>query len=183
MTQSQRLKQKYQDIIVPQLMKEHGHKSPMRIPRLVKIALNISLGEAIQNPRALEAAIADLTVISGQKPVSTKAKKSVASFKLREGMTIGVMVTLRGTRMYDFLDRLINATFPRIRDFQGVSRESFDGRGNYTLGIKEQILFPEINYDKIDKVRGLQVSIVTTARTDEEGRQLLEALGMPFARG
>ena len=183
MAQVQRLKQKYQDEIVPQLMKEHGHKSPMRIPRLVKIALNISLGEAIQNPRALEAAIADLTVISGQKPVSTKAKKSVASFKLREGMTIGVMVTLRGNRMYDFLDRLINATFPRIRDFQGVSRESFDGRGNYTLGIKEQILFPEINYDKIDKVRGLQVSIVTTACTDEDGRQLLEALGMPFARG
>lgn len=177
-----RLKQRYQDEIIPQMMKEHGFKSHMRVPRLEKIVLNIGLGEAIQNPRAMEAATSDLTVISGQKPLVRKARKSIAGFKLREGMPIGVMVTLRGTRMYDFLDRLINVTLPRIRDFHGVPRESFDGRGNYALGIKEQILFPEINYDKIDKIRGLQVIVATSARTDEEGRQLLEMMGMPFAR-
>ncbi len=177
------LKQKYDEEIIPLIMNENGFKSPMRVPRLQKVVLNISLGEAIQNPRAVEAATADMTMISGQKPVTTKARKSVASFKLREGMTIGVMVTLRGKRMYDFLERLINAALPRTRDFQGVSRDSFDGRGNYALGIKEQILFPEIDYDKIDKVRGMQVNIVTTAPNDEEGRRLLELMGMPFVRG
>lgn len=177
------LKQKYNEEIVPQIMNENGFKSPMRVPRLQKIVLNISLGEAIQNPRAVEAAVADMTLISGQKPVTTKARKSVASFKLREGMTIGVMVTLRGKRMYDFLERLISAALPRTRDFQGVPRDSFDGRGNYALGIKEQILFPEVDYDKIDKVRGMQVNIVTSAPNDEEGRRLLELMGMPFVRG
>ena len=182
MPHASRLKQKYQDEIVSQIMKENGFQSPMRVPRLTKVVLNISLGEAIQNARALEAASADLATISGQHPVATKARKSIAGFKLREGMIIGVMVTLRGKRMYDFLDRLINATIPRIRDFQGVPREAFDGHGNYTLGLKEQIIFPEIEYDKVDKVRGLQVCIVTTARNDEEGRRLLELMGMPFAR-
>ncbi len=177
------LKQKYNEEIVPQIMNENGFKSQMRVARLQKVVLNISLGEAIQNPRAVDAAVADLTMISGQKPVTTKARKSVASFKLREGMTIGVMVTLRGKRMYDFLERLINAALPRTRDFQGVPRDSFDGRGNYALGIKEQILFPEIDYDKIDKVRGMQVNIVTSAPNDEEGRRLLELMGMPFVRG
>ncbi len=182
MAQVSRLKRRYGEEIVPQMMKDHGFKSPMRVPRLEKIILNIGMGEAIQNPKSMEAATADLTAISGQKPLMIKARKSVASFKLREGMTIGTKVTLRGQRMYDFLDRLVNVALPRIRDFHGVPRESFDGRGNYSLGLKEQILFPEINYDKIDKIRGLQVAIVTTARTDEEGRQLLELMGMPFAK-
>ena len=182
MAQVSRLKRQYDEEIVPQMMKDNGFKSPMRVPRLEKIVLNIGLGEAIQNPRALEAATADLTTISGQKPLVTKARKSIAAFKLREDMTIGAKVTLRSQRMYDFLDRLINVALPRIRDFHGISRNSFDGRGNYALGIKEQIMFPEINYDKIDKIRGLQVTIVTTARTDEEGRQLLELMGMPFTR-
>ncbi len=177
-----RLKQRYREEIISQMMKENEYKSSMRVPRLEKVVLNISLGEAIQNPRAVEAATADLSAISGQKPVSTKARKSIASFKLREGMTIGAMVTLRGKMMYEFLDRLINAALPRTRDFQGVPRDSFDGRGNYSLGIREQILFPEIDYDKIDKIRGLQVNIVTTARNDEEGRRLLELMGMPFVR-
>ena len=177
------LKQKYNEEIVPQIMNENGFKSQMRVARLQKVVLNISLGEAIQNPRAVDAAVGDMTLISGQKPVTTKARKSVASFKLREGMTIGVMVTLRGKRMYDFLERLINAALPRTRDFHGVPRDSFDGRGNYALGIKEQILFPEIDYDKIDKVRGMQVNIVTSAPNDEEGRRLLELMGMPFVRG
>lgn len=177
-----RLKQKYQEEIVPQIMKEQGFKSPMRVPRVEKIVLNISMGEAIQNPRTLEAASADLAAITGQLPVTTKARKSIAGFKLRQGMVIGVMVTLRDKRMYDFLERLINAVIPRIRDFQGVPRSSFDGYGNYSLGLKEQTIFPEIDYDKIDKVRGLQVSIVTTARDDEEGRRLLELMGMPFAQ-
>ena len=182
MAQVSRLKKRYDDEIVTQIMKDNGFKSPMRVPRLEKVVLNIGLGEAIQNPRAMEAATTDLTTISGQKPLITKAKKSIAAFKLREDMTIGAKVTLRGQRMYDFIDRLINVALPRIRDFHGVPRDSFDGRGNYTLGIKEQIIFPEINYDKIDKIRGLQVAIVTTARTDEEGRQLLELMGMPFAK-
>ena len=177
-----RLKQKYQEGIIPQIMKEQGYRSPMRVPRLEKIVLNIGLGEAIQNAKALEAASADLATISGQRPVITSARKSIAGFKLRQGRAIGLMVTLRGRRMYEFLDRLINAALPRIKDFHGVSRDSFDGRGNYSLGIKEQIIFPEIGYNKIDKIRGLQVSIVTTARTDEEGRRLLELMGMPFAR-
>jgi large subunit ribosomal protein L5 len=177
-----RLKQRYQEEIVPLMMQERGYRSPMQVPRLEKIVLSIGLGEAIQNPRALEAAAADLAAISGQRPVVTRANRSIAGFKLRKGMSIGLMVTLRGKRMCDFLDRLINAALPRIRDFHGVSRNSFDRRGNYSLGIKEQIIFPEIEYDKIDKVRGLQVSIVTTAFTDEEGFRLLELMGMPFAR-
>ncbi|MCL0041171.1 50S ribosomal protein L5 [Dehalococcoidia bacterium] len=177
-----RLRQKYLQEIVPQMMKEQGYQSIMRVPRLEKIVLNIGLGEAIQNPKALEAASGDLATISGQRPVITSARKSIAGFKLRQGRPIGLMVTLRGRRMYDFLDRLVNAALPRIKDFHGVSRDSFDGRGNYSLGIKEQIIFPEIDYNKIDKIRGLQVSIVTTARTDEEGRRLLELMGMPFGR-
>ncbi len=176
------LKKRYNEEIIPQMMKEHGFKSPMRVPRIEKIVVNIGLGEAIQNPKAIEAAAADLATITGQKPIITKAKKSIAAFKLRQGMTIGAKVTLRGRRMYDFLDRLINVALPRIKDFHGVPREAFDGRGNYALGIKEQIIFPEINYDKIDKIRGLQVNFITTAPTDEEGRQLLEMMGMPFAR-
>ena len=182
MAQMPRLRQKYLQEIVPQMMKEQGYQNIMRVPRLEKIVLNIGLGEAIQNPKALEAASGDLAAISGQRPVITSARKSIAGFKLRQGRPIGVMVTLRGRRMYDFLDRLINAALPRIKDFHGVSRDSFDGRGNYSLGIKEQIIFPEIDYNKIDKIRGLQVSIVTTAHTDEEGRRLLELMGMPFAR-
>jgi len=178
---SSRLKQKYREEIVPKLMEEGGYRSPMEAPRLRKIVLNIGLGEAIQNPRALEAAQRDLSAISGQKPVTTRARKSIAGFKIRRGMPIGLMVTLRGDRMYDFLDKLINAALPRIRDFHGVPTNSFDGHGNYSLGIREQIIFPEIEYDKVDKVRGLEVSIVTTARTDEEGKRLLELLGMPFA--
>ena len=176
------LKERYKKEVIPSLMKLYGYKNVMRVPRLDKVVLNIGMGEAIQNAKALEAAEGDLVAISGQHPVITRAKKSIASFKLRSGMTIGLKVTLRGERMYQFFDKLVNVTLPRVREFQGVSRDSFDGRGNYTLGFKEQIAFPEIEYDKIDKVRGLEVSIVTTARTDGEGRQLLELLGMPFAR-
>jgi len=168
--------------IAPQLMSKLGNKNVMQVPKLSKVVLNISLGEAIQNPKALEAAEHDLAAISGQHPVITRAKKSIASFKLREGMPVGITVTLRGRRMYDFFDKLVNVVLPRIRDFQGTSRDSFDGEGNYTLGIKEQIVFPEIDYDKVDKLRGLQVTIVTTAASDEEGRLLLESLGMPFRR-
>ena len=168
--------------IAPQLMSKLGNKNVMQVPKLSKVVLNISLGEAIQNPKALEAAGHDLAAISGQHPVITRAKKSIASFKLREGMPVGITVTLRGRRMYDFFDKLVNVVLPRIRDFQGTSRDSFDGEGNYTLGIKEQIVFPEIDYDKVDKLRGLQVTIVTTAASDEEGRLLLESLGMPFRR-
>ncbi|MFO8009753.1 MAG: 50S ribosomal protein L5 [Dehalococcoidia bacterium] len=182
MAQTSRLKQRYQDEITPHMMKERGFSSPMRVPRLEKIVLNIGLGEAIQNPKAVEAAVSDLTLISGQQPVVTRARKSIAGFKLRKDMAIGAKVTLRGRRMYDFMDRLINIALPRTRDFHGVPRDSFDGRGNYSLGIKEQIIFPEINYDKIDKIRGFQVVVITTAPTDEEGRQLLELMGMPFAR-
>jgi len=161
-------------------MSKFGYKNVMQVPRLKKIVLNIGLGEAIQNPKALEAAETDLTAISGQHPVITRAKKSIASFKLREGMPIGMMVTLRGRRMYEFYDKLVNVVLARIRDFQGVSRDAFDGEGNYTLGIKEQIVFPEIDYDKVDKVRGFEVTVVTSAASDEEGRSLLESLGMPF---
>jgi len=177
-----RLKQIYNQEIVPALMQERGYKNPMQVPRLEKIVLNIGLGEAISNPKAMEAAMKDLTTISGQRPVITKAKKSIAAFKLRAGMSIGMMVTLRGRRMYDFLDRLVNAVLPRIRDFQGIPANAFDGRGNYTMGIKEQLVFPEIDYDKIDKIRGLQVSVVTTANTDEEARRFLELMGMPFSK-
>ncbi len=176
------LKERYRKEIVPALMELHGYKNVMQVPRLDKIVLNIGLGEAIQNAKALEAAEKDLAAISGQHPVITRAKKSIASFKLRAGMPIGLMVTLRGVRMHDFFDKLVNVVLPRIREFQGVPRNSFDGRGNYTLGLKEQICFPEVDYDTIDKVRGLEVSIVTTAKTDDEGRHLLELLGMPFTK-
>jgi large subunit ribosomal protein L5 len=178
-----RLKEKYRQEVIPGLMKHYGYRNVMQVPRLEKLVLGIGLGEAIQNAKALEAAEGDLAAISGQHPVVTRAKKSIASFRLRAGMTIGLKVTLRGARMYDFLDKLINAVLPRQREFQGVSRGAFDGRGNYTLGLREQIIFPEVDYDKIDKARGLEVSIITTAKTDEEGRNLLELLGMPFAKG
>jgi len=178
-----RLKERYQKEIMPTLMAEYGYKNVMQVPRLEKIAVNIGLGEAIQNPRALEAAESDLAAITGQHPVITRAKRSIAGFKVRAGMPIGMMVTLRGDRMYNFFDRLVNAALPRIRDFQGTPRNSFDGRGNYTLGMKEQVVFPEIEYDKVDKIRGFEVSFITTASTDEEGRRFLELMGMPFQRG
>ena len=176
------LKEKYKKDIIPSLMKLRGYKNVMQVPRLDKAVLNIGLGEATQNAKALEAAERDLVAISGQHPVITRSKKSIAAFKLREGMPIGLKVTLRGERMYDFFDKLVNAVLPRMRELQGVSRNSFDGRGNYTLGLKEQTIFPEVDYDKIDKVRGLEVSFVTTANTDEEGKHLLELLGMPFTK-
>jgi large subunit ribosomal protein L5 len=177
-----RLHDKYREDVVPSLMSDFGYDNVMQAPKLQKIVINIGLGEAVQNAKAIDAAVSDLTQISGQRPVVTKAKKSIAAFKLREGMPIGAMVTLRGERMYEFLDRLVAIALPRVRDFRGVSPNSFDGRGNYTLGVREQILFPEIDYDKIDKTRGLEMSFVTTARTDEEGRRLLTLLGMPFAK-
>ena len=177
-----RLLEKYRQEVVPALMREFGYTHIMQVPRLEKIVLNIGLGEAIQNPEALEAAERDLMAISGQRPVTTRAKKSISAFKLRAGMPIGKMVTLRGRRMYDFFDKLVNIVLPRIRDFRGVSRDSFDGRGNYSLGLKEQIIFPEIDYDKVDKVRGLEVTIVTAAPSKKEGERLLELLGMPFVR-
>jgi large subunit ribosomal protein L5 len=177
-----RLLDQYRSDLVPELQREFGYKNVMQVPKLQKIVVNIGLGEAVQNARAIEAAVGDLTQITGQKPVVTRAKKSIAAFKLRAGMPIGAMVTLRGRRMYEFYDRLTSITLPRIRDFRGVSPNSFDGRGNYTLGLRDQIVFPEIDYDKIDKTRGLEISIVTTAKTDEEGRRLLALLGMPFAR-
>ncbi len=177
-----RLKEKYKEEVIPSLMKLHGYKNVMQVPRLEKIVLNIGLGEAIANAKALEAAEKDLTAISGQHPIITRAKKSIAAFRLREGMPIGMKVTLRGQRMYDFLEKLVTAVLPRSPEFQGVSANSFDGWGNYTLGLKEQAVFPEVDYDKIDKVRGLEVSIITTAKTDEEGRHLLELLGMPFMK-
>jgi large subunit ribosomal protein L5 len=177
-----RLKEKYQKEVVPALQKEFNYKNPMQVPGIHKVVINIGMGEVIQNAKAMDAAVADLATITGQRPVITRAKRSVAAFKLREGMQIGCMVTLRGERMYQFLDKLMNVALPRLRDFQGVSPEAFDGRGNYTLGLREQLVFPEIDYDKIDKVRGMEVSIVTTARTDEEGRRLLKLLGMPFKK-
>jgi large subunit ribosomal protein L5 len=175
-----RLQQRYGNEVVPALQKEFGYDNVMQVPRLAKVVINIGMGEAIQNAKAMDNAVRDLTDITGQRPVVTRAKRSVAAFKLREGMAIGCMVTLRGRRMYDFLDKLVNVALPRLRDFQGVSTDAFDGRGNYTLGIREQLVFPEINYDRIDKVRGMEITIVTTARTDEEGRRLLRLLGMPF---
>lgn len=175
-----RLREKYQNEAVSALMQEFKYSTVMQVPRLEKVVLNIGLGEALQNNKALDAAVGDLTAISGQKPVITKAKKSIAAFKLRQGQSIGAMVTLRGVRMYDFLDRLINLALPRLRDFRGVSRRSFDGRGNYSLGLREQIIFPEIDYDKVDKIRGLEVAIVTTAPDDAQGYALLKRLGMPF---
>jgi large subunit ribosomal protein L5 len=177
-----RLKVKYLTEVAPELKARLGYTNIMQLPRLEKIVLSIGLGEAIQNPKALEAAEGDLTIISGQHPVIARAKKSIASFKLRTGMPIGMMVTLRGKRMYDFFDKLVNIVLPRFRDFRGIPRDSFDGQGNYNLGIKEQIVFPEIDYSKVDKVRGLQVTIVTTAKDDDEARSLLELMGMPFRR-
>ena len=177
-----RLKERYRQEIVPALMQEFGYKNVMQVPRVDKVTLNVGLGEAVQNAKALDSATNDVATITGQHPVITRAKKSIANFKLREGMPIGAMVTLRGDRMWEFLDRALNAALPRIRDFQGVSPNSFDGRGNYSLGIREQVIFTEIDYDKIDKVRGLQITICTTARNDEESKRLLELLGMPFAR-
>jgi large subunit ribosomal protein L5 len=177
-----RLQEKYRKEVLPSLMERHGYKNIMQAPRLEKVVLNIGLGEAIQNAKALETAEGDLVTISGQHPVITRAKKSIAAFRLRQGMAIGMKVTLRGERMYQFLDKLVNAVLPRVREFQGVSPNAFDGRGNYTLGLKEQIFFPEVDYDKIDKIRGLEIAIATTAKTDEEGRYLLELLGMPFAK-
>ena len=175
-----RLREKYQSDVVQGLMQEFNYSTVMQVPRLEKVVLNIGLGEALQNNKALDAAVGDLSAISGQKPVITKAKKSIAAFKLRQGQSIGAMVTLRGVRMYDFLDRLMNLALPRLRDFRGVSRRSFDGRGNYSLGLREQIIFPEIDYDKVDKIRGLEVAIVTTAPDDAQGYALLKRLGMPF---
>ena len=177
-----RLHERYREEMVPTLMKEFQYDNVMQVPKLTKIVLNIGLGESIQNSKAIDAAVNDLTLITGQKPVVTKAKKSIAAFKLRAGMPIGAMVTLRGQRMYEFLDRLTAVALPRIRDFRGVSPNAFDGRGNYTLGLREQIVFPEIDYDRIDKTRGLEMSIVTTAKTDDEGRRLLQLFGMPFAK-
>ena len=177
-----RLEEKYRNEVVPALMKALNLNNVMEVPRITKVVVNIGLGEALDNPKALDYAVQDLTTITGQKPIITKARKSVAAFKLREGRPIGVKVTLRGDRMWAFLDRLMNVALPRVRDFRGVSPNAFDGRGNYTLGIREQLIFPEIDYDKIDKVRGMEVTIVTTARNDEEGRQLLALLGMPFKK-
>ena len=177
-----RLKETYQKEIVPILEEDFGYGNVMQVPRLVKIVVNIGLGEALQDAKALDGATRDLSIITGQQPIITRARKSIAGFKLREGMAIGAKVTLRGRRMYDFLDRLLNVALPRLRDFRGVSRDSFDGWGNYTLGLQEQLAWPEIDYDSIDKVRGLEISIVTTAKTDEEARRLLTLLGMPFKR-
>ena len=177
-----RLLRRYREEVVPQLKKDLGLKSVSEVPRIEKIVLNMGLGEAIQNNKVLEAAVSELGTIAGQKPVITRAKKSISNFKLREGMAIGAMVTLRRNRMWEFLDRLISLTLPRVRDFKGVSDKAFDGRGNYTLGLKEQIIFPEVDYDKVERVRGLNISIVTTAENDEQGRALLEALGVPFRR-
>ncbi|HID35284.1 MAG TPA: 50S ribosomal protein L5 [Anaerolineae bacterium] len=177
-----RLKERYQNEVVPAMMERFGYKNVMQVPRLVRVSVNIGLGEALQNPKAIEYATNDLVVITGQKPVVRRARKSIATFKLREGNPIGVSVSLRGRRMWDFLDRLMNIALPRQRDFQGVSPDSFDGHGNYSLGLQEQLVFPEIDYDSIDKIRGMGVTIVTTAKTDEEGRELLRLLGMPFKK-
>ena len=175
-----RLKETYEQDLMPALTKEFRYTSPMQVPRLEKIVLNIGLGEAIQNIKVLDAAMEELALIAGQRPVVTRARKSIASFKLREGMPIGCMVTLRKGRMYDFFDKLVNVALPRVRDFRGLSDKALDGRGNFTLGIKEHIIFPEIDYDKIDKIKGVNITIVTTAKTDEEGKALLKMMGMPF---
>ncbi len=175
-----RIKEFYQKTVVPVLTKEFGYKNSMAVPRLVKISVNIGLGEATQNAKLMDGAVTELGQIAGQRPVITKAKKSIAAFKLREGMSIGCMVTLRGDRMYEFFDRLVNVALPRVRDFRGVSTKSFDGRGNYTLGVKDQLIFPEIDYAKVDKTKGMNISITTTAKTDAEGLTLLKSLGMPF---
>ena len=177
-----RLNQRYNEEIVKKMMERYGYSSVMECPKLVKIVVNMGVGDAIGNPKALEEAVSELTAITGQKPVITKAKKSIANFKLREGMEIGCKVTLRGERMYDFFDKLVSISLPRVRDFRGVSRTAFDGRGNYTLGVKEQLIFPEINYDKVAIVRGMDIVIVTTAKTNEEAYTVLEELGMPFSK-
>ena len=177
-----RLLQKYNETVKPSLIKEFGYTTPMQCPKIEKVVINLGVGDAITNPKALEEAVAELTQIAGQKPVITKAKKSIANFKLREGMQIGTKVTLRGERMYEFLDKLFNISLPRVRDFHGVSATAFDGRGNYTLGVKEQLIFPEINFDKVNKVRGMDIVFVTTAQTDEEAKELLTLLGAPFAK-
>lgn len=177
-----RLKERYLNEITPALVQKFNYTSVMQVPKVEKVVINIGMGEAVQNSKVLDTAVAELQQIAGQKPVITRAKKSIAGFKLREGMPIGVKVTLRGERMYHFLDKLFNVTLPRVRDFRGISNKAFDGRGNYTLGLKEQIIFPEIEYDKVDKVRGMDIVIVTTAKTDEESRELLTQLGMPFAK-
>jgi large subunit ribosomal protein L5 len=176
------LKERYESEILPELRREFSYTNVMQVPRVQKVTVNIGLGEAKENARAVETATADVATITGQKPVVTKAKKAIANFKIRENMAIGVAVTLRGDRMYEFLDRLLNVALPRIRDFHGVPVKAFDGRGNYSLGLREQLIFPEIEYDKVDRIRGMQVNIQTTARTDEEGRRLLEMMGMPFAK-
>ena len=175
------LKKLYQDEVAPALMQKFGYKSTMQIPRLEKIVVNVGCSEARENPKVLDAVVSDLTTITGQKAVITKAKKSVANFKLREGMPIGAKVTLRGNKMWEFLDRLFNVALPRVRDFRGISADAFDGRGNYALGVKEQLIFPEIEYDKIDKIRGMDIVVCTTAQTDEEARELLKLVGAPFA--
>ena len=175
-----RLKDKYQNEIAPALQQKFGYKNVMQIPKMDKIVLNMGVGEAVQNSKAIDSAVGDMMKISGQKPVVTRAKKSISTFKLREGMPIGCKVTLRGQRMYEFMDRLLNVALPRVRDFRGISAKAFDGRGNYTLGIKEQLIFPEMEYDKIDKLRGMDVVFVTTAKTDEEARELLRGFGMPY---
>jgi large subunit ribosomal protein L5 len=177
-----RLKETYRQDVVPALMKEFGYRNAMEVPRLEKVVINIGMGEALQNPKAMDSAASDIAAITGQKPVITRARRSIANFKIREGNAIGLMVTVRGDRMWEFIDRMVNAALPRIRDFHGVSNKGFDGRGNYTLGIREQLIFPEIEYDKIDHIRGLQMTLVTTARNDEEGKRLLQLLGMPFSR-
>ncbi len=177
-----RLKERYRSDVLPALIGEFGYGNVMQAPRVEKVTLNVGLGEAVQNAKALDAASGDVATIAGQRPVITRAKKSIANFKLRAGMPIGAMATLRGDRMWEFLDRMINAALPRIRDFQGVSPNAFDGRGNFSLGIREQVIFPEIEYDKIDRIRGLQITVCTTAKNDEEGKRLLELLGMPFAK-
>lgn len=177
-----RLKEKYLNEVSPALMSKFGYKSVMQLPKVDKIVINMGVGDAVQNSKALDAAVEELTIITGQKPVVTKAKKSIAGFRLREGMPIGAKVTLRGERMYEFLDKLISIALPRVRDFRGVSKKAFDGRGNYTLGVKEQLIFPEIDYDKVSKVRGMDIVIVTTANSDEEARELLTQFGMPFQK-
>lgn len=176
-----RLKEFYDQEVAPAMMKKFGYKNVMEIPKVAKVVINMGVSDAVGNPKSLDAAVADLTQISGQKPIVTKAKKSISAFKLREGMSIGTKVTLRGERMYHFVDKLLNVALARVRDFRGISPKAFDGRGNYTLGVKEQLIFPEMEYDKIDKIRGMDITIVTTAKTDEEARELLKLMGMPFS--
>lgn len=176
------LKELYTEEVVPAMMNEFGYKNIFEVPKIEKVVINMGVGEATQNPDALEAAVADLTRIAGQKPVITRAKRSISAFKVREGMNVGCKVTLRGKRMYDFLEKLFNVVLPRVRDFRGMSPDGFDGRGNYSMGLKEQLIFPEIDYDQVTKIRGMNITITTTAKTDEEGRYLLRAMGMPFKR-